>query len=312
MASGGERKPVDLNSSSECEVRGRHAKLDRGSSPRHAKQSSARFVIPISCKAVIAAASAVFAIGVGAFLLPSASPVVVDGGVAYGETPQQIEFDQRDVDGNVSDAELLRYATVKSDGASLDGGAAYAIVDSQATFTDSVGVIMQDEVMRGGCEVVSLVVVLDSMGIDVSADEIAEDYLVQDGSFATGYVGSPYTTGGGFPPGLVKAANLCLEVHNSSLRAHDLTGTPFEGLESIVNDGYPVMVWSTLYLDEPMWADIYEGTLQWYDNEHCVVVYGVNDDTILVSDPIDGMVERDRAEFERIYNACGCMALAIY
>ena len=216
------------------------------------------------------------------------------------------------MDGSVSDAELLRFANIRSDGAPIDGGVAYAIAESRATFTNGVDVIMQDDVMRGGCEVVSLVVVLDSMGVEVTAEEIADDYLVQDGSFATGYAGSPYTTGGGFPPGLVKAANVCLEMRGSSLRAHDMTGTRFADLETLVEAGYPIMVWSTLYLDEPMWSGIYEGDLQWYDNEHCVVVYGIEGDKVLVSDSIDGMVERDRAEFERIYDACGRMAMAVY
>ena len=44
-----------------------------------------------------------------------------------------------------------------------------------------------------------------------------------------------------------------------------------------------------------------------------MVLYGHNDseNTVQVMDPMEGLIDRDAAEFERIYKECGKMALAL-
>ena len=53
--------------------------------------------------------------------------------------------------------------------------------------------------------------------------------------------------------------------------------------------------------------------VEWYHNEHCVVLYGfdLTNNTVLVSDPIDGLVERELDRFREIYEKAGRMAMVI-
>ena len=181
-----------------------------------------------------------------------------------------------------------------------------------ANYTARVGTMMQNSLMCGGCEIVSLGIVLESMGIDADLDRIVNDFLDINGHFATGYSGSPYSEGAGFPSGIAAAANGYLESIGSEARAHDLTGQSFDELKAIVKMGYPVLVWSTMELADPQFTNIFDGDVEWYDNEHCVVLYAVNGDEALVSDPLDGLVTRDVARFADIYEQCGKHAVSIY
>ena len=170
----------------------------------------------------------------------------------------------------------------------------------------------QNYLMAGGCELVSLSIVFDSMGFDIGLDEFVDEYLDIDGHFGTGYSGSPYSMGGGYPPGIVTAANRYLASMNANVRAHNLTGLSMDELRTLVNAGYPVLVWSTMELDNPSFTDQYDDEWEWYDNEHCVVVYGFERGTVLVSDPLEGFVVRDLDRFTDVYEQCGSMAVGIY
>ena len=66
-----------------------------------------------------------------------------------------------------------------------------------------------------------------------------------------------------------------------------------------------------MYLGEPDMTGIMVESYEWYNNEHCVVLYGLEGETALVSDPLEGLVERDAQEFARIFEACGNMAIVI-
>lgn len=179
-------------------------------------------------------------------------------------------------------------------------------------FVQHVGELYQMEELQGGCEVASLTIVLDSMGFDVDSHTIADEYLsYEEGDMVNGFAGDPYYYGSAFPPVIVDAADAFLEANESPYRALDLTGASFEELAAWVEKGYPVLVWSTMYLGEPDMTGIMVESYEWYNNEHCVVLYGLEGETALVSDPLEGLVERDAQEFARIFEACGGMAIVI-
>ena len=73
----------------------------------------------------------------------------------------------------------------------------------------------------------------------------------------------------------------------------------------------PVILWTTMYQEEPSFSGQEIGPYEWYTNEHCVVVYGSEGDEVLVSDPLDGLVKRDRAYFSALFETCGSMAVVI-
>lgn len=186
-----------------------------------------------------------------------------------------------------------------------------AVPKAARPHTDAVQAKYQMSVLEGGCEVVALEIALDAMGFDADSNRIADNYLDIDGHFATGYSGDPYGAGGGYPPGIVKAANAFLADEGSSMRAYDLTGASFDDIRDLVQKGYPVLVWSTMGFGEPEFTGAVENGLEWYDNEHCVVLYGFEGDHARVSDPLGGLVTHDAASFQRLYEACGSMAAVV-
>ena len=212
----------------------------------------------------------------------------------------------------ISEEDAAQLSQLMVNGSAIGEDLMAVIASQTMPYTSQVGSLSQNELgLPSGCEIVSLGVLMQSVGYDVTPNELADDYLVMDGSFSDGYAGSPYGAGGGFPPGIVGAANAYLAANGSSSYAYDLTGSTFEGLKGLLSHGYPVLVWSTMFVEEPMFSGAYDSDREWYDNEHCVVVYGVDDEGVLVSDPIEGYVVRDEAEFARIYDLCGNMAAAV-
>ena len=68
-----------------------------------------------------------------------------------------------------------------------------------------------------------------------------------------------------------------------------------------------------MLLDEPWFSYFQDDDTKdaWCDNEHCVVLYGVDGDSVLVSDPLEGLVEGDAEAFAQIYEACGSRAVLV-
>lgn len=131
-------------------------------------------------------------------------------------------------------------------------------------------------------------------------------------TFAQGCLGIA-GSGSAMPPAVVAAAERYLSERSSKLVATDLTGTSFTKIKGMVKRGLPVMVWSTIDAETPVYTSLrtdVEG-YPWYRNFHCVVLYGVDGNDALASDPLEGLVRRDRAWFTILHRACGLMAASI-
>lgn len=252
---------------------------------------AALVMVPFSLNRLLVALDASFSLGGSPF---SASPLA---GVA------------EDVIGAAEGGFEEFFAAVPSD-------AAFAPKDPSTSlpavgYAQRVGELRQNALMEGGCELVSLAIVLDAMGLSADVHRIVSNHLVVDGHFATGYSGDPYYRGGGFPEGIAKAANGYLAEIGSGARAVPLTDVSFEEVATYVAKGYPVLAWTTMGFTDPQFTGAFDGGREWYANEHCVVLYGVGDETVAVSDPLEGLVQREVGRFAQIYEACGSMALVI-
>lgn len=181
--------------------------------------------------------------------------------------------------------------------------------------------ILQNPELPTGCESVALTMVLKYLGFDLEKTTIADDYLVfADRNFAMGYIGNPHTEDGAgiFAPGLVKTANNFLEAQESEKRGFDISDTDFEDLYNYVAAGIPIIIWNTMYLEKPVPTDEvceFEGkTYRWFRNEHCMVMCGFDKEngTVLIQDPLDGLVERDAETFAKYYEELGKNAMIIH
>ena len=216
--------------------------------------------------------------------------------------------------------EAPRTNVVPVDASSLDGlivdGLPVSYTTAQSLFAvhpnyeTRVSPILQLPNYESGCEVTSLAVILRSMGCPVSVEDLI-GCLVMNGSFSQGFAGSVYGDGGSFPRGMVKAANAYAQRYNASVRGHDLTGSSFESLLALVQAGYPVMVWTTMYMEDYYPSEDVEWHHTWYWNEHVVVLYGVRNGELLVADPLEGAMVRNLQAFQDIYETCGRMGLLV-
>lgn len=183
---------------------------------------------------------------------------------------------------------------------------------STVEWAGNVEEFLQFPILQGGCEIASLSCVLRSMGYDEVDDYTIADEYLEYGDMVDGYSGDPYYYGGAFPPPIIDAANAFLEDKGAAERAVDLSGLSFDVVSEWISAGYPVLVWSTMYMDEPEFTDTMVGPYEWWNNEHCVVAYGFDENgDVLVMDPLDGIVVRDGEEFARIYEECGELSCVI-
>ena len=214
-------------------------------------------------------------------------------------------------DPDAVEANTAFFETVIEDKKHIAHYEAQKLAENPVNYISIVEPQLQQGVLDSGCEIFSLSMALESMGIKADPVDIAEGYLDFEGGMTDGFVGSPYEGGAGFPAGIEKAANAYLKDIGSDRHAYDLTGNSFDVIAGLVSRGYPILIWTTIDFSEPFFHDVVEGDYQWYGNEHCVLLCGVSDDTVLVCDPLEGLVERDAEQFVEIYEQCGSMALYV-
>ena len=175
--------------------------------------------------------------------------------------------------------------------------------------------------MPNGCEIVSLAMVLSRDYRDISVSDISENYLEKkpltySGGVRIGddptyyYIGNPENTGFGiFAPGLTSTANKILQSRSIARTAHDISGCSDDELfENVLRN--PVIIWYTLELNPVRW-----GLATWHLpdnraysyplNQHCAVLVDYTDATVILYDPIFGIIEYDRELFLRRWDETG-------
>ena len=113
---------------------------------------------------------------------------------------------------------------------------------------------------------------------------------------------------------IVNAANRYFaDKGNTRKKALDVSGSTMEDMLDFVKNGTPVIVWGTTNLVESKVTAEWEingELIQWQGYEHCTVLMGYNGtkETVIVADPLRGIVEFDMVTFyqryaEQHYNA---------
>ncbi|MBQ9002722.1 MAG: C39 family peptidase [Eggerthellaceae bacterium] len=255
-------------------------------------------------------------------LVPSSTEAVAaEGASSATHTPvlsqvkTAIVFEQRaelarQNEASVSVRSLVEPGTIVVDGAPITQAQAEALVNAGDDFAANVRYIDQKAVLPSGCELVALAVAMNAEGVEVSPGDFVEHLRIGSNA-ATDYLGDPLRNGGGLPPTVVAAANAWASSRNVGTRAFDLTGTAFSGVLALAKLGYPVVAWTTEGLEKPLFDGAEQSGLQWYSPEHCVVIYGVDGDDVLVSDSLEGLVRRNLSQFASIYEACGNKAILV-
>lgn len=182
--------------------------------------------------------------------------------------------------------------------------------------------VLQNPELPTGCESVALTMALMFEGFDLEKTTIAREFLIynqETDNMAVGYIGDPFSNEGAgcFAPAIAGTAVCFFEDQGYDYEAYDISGTEFEKLLSYVAIGRPVIVWGTMYMEEPEFTDTvteYNGKVyRWYMQEHCMVLsgYDMKTQTVVINDPMEGIVTRDLAEFQAIYDKTGQNAVVL-
>lgn len=67
----------------------------------------------------------------------------------------------------------------------------------------------------------------------------------------------------------------------------------------------------TLRYEDPQLTGQLYGGYEWYYDEHCVVLYAVEDGMAFVSDSVNGRVKMPAARFFELFADCGSMAVVV-
>lgn len=160
--------------------------------------------------------------------------------------------------------------------------------------------VMQEPELPTGCEIVSLAQVLNYLGFDIDKVELCDGFMPIDyqGGYTMNqaYIGDPKSNNGFGcnAPVIVRSAEEYFESIDSPCYAVNLTGTEFRELFYQIEQGRPVIVWSTMNLTESYknykWT-AGNGEEMWFnDYQHCMAVYGYDTEQGIVyaADPLVG------------------------
>ena len=245
------------------------------------------------------------------------------GSSSSTEVSAQTQLSPAAVDANsddpAADADLVSDADWSVDSADtiLDSILSSDLTNSKVVL--DVPEILQNPELPTGCESVALTIALNSLGCDLQKTEIADNYLEYGDNLAYQYAGDPHTESGAgvFAGGIVNAAEKYIKEKNLDIAAINTSGTSLSDLCKVVAAGYPVVIWGTMYMSDPLITSQsyeYDGyTYTWYRNEHCMILAGYDQDagTVVISDPLSGIVVRDADAYESYFNETGMYSVVL-
>lgn len=185
--------------------------------------------------------------------------------------------------------------------------------------------VNQNPELPTGCEVTSLTCVLLYLGFDIDKETLAKNYLpmsneIGEGMFINYFFGSPWLNSGMgcFAPTIVTAANNFLKDNQTEKKAHSISYSSINTLFSELSNGNPVIVWTSFNYDEKdvTYKDIAQPNgsyFSWPSYEHCVVLSGYNleENTVTLTDPTYGIVQRNLDDFTYFYQKYFYQAVVI-
>lgn len=76
-----------------------------------------------------------------------------------------------------------------------------------------------------------------------------------------------------------------------------------------IDEGIPVVIWCTIGMTERAiqqgWYTEDGEYVDWAFNDHGAVLIGEEDDLVTIADPLDGIVEYGKKEFEQVFESRG-------
>lgn len=183
--------------------------------------------------------------------------------------------------------------------------------------------VMQEPELPTGCEITSLAQTMNYYGFDIDKVELCDTFMPIDwnGYYTMNdvYIGDPHSTNGCGcnAPVIVNTANDYFEYIDSDWYAADLTDITLNEVFYQVEQGRPVIIWTTMWQRETVseyYFDLGCGEELWFNPfQHCVTIYGYDLERgiVNIADPLVGNTEYDMTIFEHIYKIMGSQAVIL-
>lgn len=182
-------------------------------------------------------------------------------------------------------------------------------------------IIYQNPELPTGCESTALTMVLNYYGYPADKVVMATEYLPQEPfrsyineegkeigpDLEETFVGDPTTSNGiiCMTKPIMIEANAYLEDQGSSLTAVDISGVTFDDLYRCVSNDQPVVVWVTIGMVDRQvargWYTEDGDYVEYSRSDHGAVLIGYTETTVTIADPISGLVEYSREQFEKVF-----------
>ncbi|MGI6017921.1 MAG: carbohydrate-binding domain-containing protein [Marvinbryantia sp.] len=200
-------------------------------------------------------------------------------------------------------------------------------LESDSYIIENFPILEQMPELPTGCEITAMTMALNYYGYEADKVQMAEKYLPQiasadiyvgeDGILRGNdlnqyFIGDPTTSNGTIcgTGAIVTAANAYLEDHESTLTAIEKNGIETEKLYEMIRENIPVVVWCTIGMEERQeiqesWYTENGEYVDWSRNDHGAVLIGYSGDTVTIADPISGLVEYEKEQFETVFESRG-------
>ena len=174
---------------------------------------------------------------------------------------------------------------------------------------------LQNPELPTGCESVALTNALRYWGYGLSKTTIADAYMPYGDNGVYNFIGNPRNYSGWIicAPGITNTAKSYISRNGGTVVARNVTGTPLSSLRGYLDKGQPVIVWTTIDMEEPGGVEWYSDGYPLRSHNHTVVLTGYNpfNGDYQVADSLAGTVWRNGGAFERLYNLMGKQAVVL-
>lgn len=173
--------------------------------------------------------------------------------------------------------------------------------------------ILQLPELPTGCEITSLTMVLNHLGIKADKLDLADNWLSKGevGKVHPNehFLGNPRDNKsfGCYAPVIINCANTYLQaMGRTDLSVYNLTGSTLEDLFIEIDNGNPIIIWATVDMKNPKYTrtwNINGKDFTWKSPEHCLVLtgYDTTNNKVYVADPLKGNVSYDLDTFKDRY-----------
>lgn len=188
----------------------------------------------------------------------------------------------------------------------------------------NVPIIYQYPELPTGCEATSLTMLLRYYGVEVTKEQVARSMpkaprpTYKNGrlyaeSPNNAFIGDPFSKNGFgvYAPVILKMIDGYLPG-----KAEDLGGGSFQKVYDAIDEGRPVMLWTTIGMLEvqnsTQWVTPNGSLFTWKIPEHAVVMTGYDDTSIYINDPYTGSARKySKSLVEKRWVQMGKQAVAI-